>query len=202
MDSNTPDSLVIRLKVFMDSTGLNNSQFAEMIGVPKPSFSQIITGRNKKVSDILLTQIHDAFPQLNMMWLMFGEGSMLKENENQVDTSSEGLSDTGTSTSFSSGLPYPVFADEETVIDNANFPTDGKGNFKNRQENDLIYAPSRIQDADIERVSSVVAQKIGSEFNSILEKPQRKVVRITVFYDDNSYETFGPTSSNKPDSNS
>lgn len=202
MDSNTPDSLVIRLKVFMDSTGLNNSQFAEMCGVPKPSFSQIITGRNKKVSDILLTQIHDAFPQLNMMWLMFGEGSMLKENENQVNGVSDGSLDTCTPSSLSSGLPYPVFADEETVVDNANFPTDGKGISKIRQENDLIYTSSRIQDADIERVSSVVAQKIGSEFHSILEKPQRKVVRITVFYDDNSYETFGPTASNNSDCNS
>ena len=69
MDKENADALNIRLKVFMDSTGLNNSQFADRCGLPRPSFSQLLSGRNKKVSDVVLTRIHDAFPQLNMLWL-------------------------------------------------------------------------------------------------------------------------------------
>lgn len=66
----------IRLKHFMESVGLTSSQLADKCQIPRPSMSQILSGRNKKISDTIVGQIHAAFPQLSVLWLMFDEGEM------------------------------------------------------------------------------------------------------------------------------
>lgn len=60
----------------MESTNLSSTQFADSCRIPRPSLSQLLSGRNKKVSDELITKIHEAFPRLSVSWLLFGEGSM------------------------------------------------------------------------------------------------------------------------------
>ena len=43
------DNVAIRLKGFIQSQGLTNSQFADNCGIPRPSLSQLLGGRNKKI---------------------------------------------------------------------------------------------------------------------------------------------------------
>ncbi len=74
-----------RIKLFLDSTGIQNSQFADTCGIPRPSLSQLLNGRNKKVSDEVIGKIHDAYPNLSVLWLLFGEGDML--NSGNIETS-------------------------------------------------------------------------------------------------------------------
>ncbi|MCC8175910.1 MAG: helix-turn-helix domain-containing protein [Bacteroidales bacterium] len=66
--------IVNRLKFFLDQQGLTSSQFADACRIPRPTLSQLLTGRNKKVSDEIFAKIHEAYPQLSILWLMFGEG--------------------------------------------------------------------------------------------------------------------------------
>ena len=80
--------LITRLNTFFKYTGKNLSQFAEVTNTPKGSLSQILNGRNQKISNELISKLHTAFPKLNIMWLLFGEGSMLMADE----TRSEGKS--------------------------------------------------------------------------------------------------------------
>lgn len=62
-----------RLKRFIQSTGLSDGQFADKAGIPRPSLSQILSGRNKKISHELISKLHYTFPGLNILWLMFGD---------------------------------------------------------------------------------------------------------------------------------
>ena len=55
--------------------GISNSLFADTCDIPRPTLSQLLNGRNKKVSDEVIGKIHRAYPSLNVMWLMFGNGS-------------------------------------------------------------------------------------------------------------------------------
>lgn len=73
--------VVSRLKYFMDSSGLTISQFADTCNIPRPTMSQLISGRNKRISNEIIDKIHNGFPNLSILWLMFGEGQMLV-NEN------------------------------------------------------------------------------------------------------------------------
>ena len=47
-----------RIKIFMDYLGIPSSQFADTCGIPRPSLSQLLNGRNKKVSDEVIGKIH------------------------------------------------------------------------------------------------------------------------------------------------
>ena len=58
------ESIATRLKVFMDSMELSHSQFADSCGIPRPTLSQLLSGRNKKISNLLVGQIHRAYPAL------------------------------------------------------------------------------------------------------------------------------------------
>lgn len=194
MTENQQEALHIRLKLFMDSTGLNNSQFADKLGVPRPSLSQIITGRNKKVSDLLLTQVHNAFPNLNMLWLMFGEGEMLTSANVGV---AEGIRNENVDSTEDSGyfvFENNEFPDNPTGDEKANSPTVTQEVGKNRQEIGGISPKLTLLTADIERLSDDISKKINREISDKIEKKPRRVVKITVFYDDNSYECFIPGS--------
>lgn len=73
--------IIDRLNVFFKSTGLPPTRLADELGIPRPSFSQILNGRNKKISNEILSKIHSRFPGLNISWLLFGEGTMEKGYE-------------------------------------------------------------------------------------------------------------------------
>lgn len=74
------DNVAIRLKGFIQELGVTNSQFADKCGIPRPSLSQLLGGRNKKISDVIVGQIHQAYPELSVLWLLFGEGPMINAN--------------------------------------------------------------------------------------------------------------------------
>lgn len=75
---------VNRLKFFMENGNITISQFADTCRIPRPTMSQILNGRNKKVSDELISKIHAAYPELSVLWLMFGEGEMLTNSNTQI----------------------------------------------------------------------------------------------------------------------
>lgn len=65
-----------RLRQYMTENNIASSQFADNADIPRPTLSQLLNGRNKKISNELIEKIHVAYPSLNVMWLMFGEGPM------------------------------------------------------------------------------------------------------------------------------
>lgn len=77
-----------RLNQFIEYKNITSSQFADAAGVPRPTLSQLLTGRSKSINDLMLSKIHAAFPELNVSWLLFGEGVMLI-GETQLSNSNE-----------------------------------------------------------------------------------------------------------------
>ncbi|MDE6179447.1 MAG: hypothetical protein K2F86_09795 [Duncaniella sp.] len=68
---------VSRLKLYLDSRQISVTQFADECRIPRPTASQLLAGRNKKVSDEIIGKIHQCYPEVSVVWLMFGEGEML-----------------------------------------------------------------------------------------------------------------------------
>lgn len=159
-------NVATRLKLFMDSEGLTNSQFADQCGIPRPSLSQLLSGRNKKLSDVVVKQIHNRFPDLSVLWLMFGEGEMIK--------------------------PKPI--NPTLVSEAAKFMDGDPGENTNANLSELNTPHSVPKYAENQRNNIDFANvNIPSQIAQNSPNP-RKVVRITIFYDDNSYETFTPES--------
>lgn len=64
-----------RFNQLMEVTGLSASKFATTIGSSSSTISHILSGRNKPGYDILFN-ISTVFPDINLNWLIKGEGSM------------------------------------------------------------------------------------------------------------------------------
>lgn len=169
--------LVSRLKLFLEQNGIGNSQFADTCDIPRPTISQLLNGRNKKVSDEVISKIHLAYPALNIMWLMFGDGNMF------VDGATAG-SESGSLQNLSKS-PQQAMA----------FMGASQG------ENTAKKAPSTISfDDDTTgasgRSGSALSDAIQSIAKSVSSTPatgrSRRIVNILVFYDDNSFESITP----------
>lgn len=165
------DSIAIRLKGFIDSQGLTNSQFADTCQIPRPSLSQLLTGRNKKISDVIVGQIHHAYPELSVLWLMFGEGEMLVKNGNGAAAGDVGQN--------SDRIPSNLF--EGDSMENK------YGNL-----NGVNSAPNSAQSANNSAVNAdLKILELKREIEKMTKNP-RKVSHITVYYDDSTFETFYP----------
>ncbi len=161
-----------RLKVFMDSLGIQSSQFADSCEIPRPSFSQLLSGRNQKVSDVLIKKIHSAYPELSVMWLMFGEGNMLSksddedEHEKRMDQNS-------------AEKPEKPVNDKESSV----------------------YSSLTGLNADEKATQNSIFQQFEDNKKILelqlqiekLQKNPRRVAQITVYYDDSTFETFLPS---------
>ena len=62
-----------RIKQIIEHEGLTDAEFADRTGIKRATLSHCLSGRNDVSKDIIL-KIHNAYPQVSVNWLMFGEG--------------------------------------------------------------------------------------------------------------------------------
>ena len=67
-----------RIQTILRSLNLSPSQLADAISVQRSSLSHILSGRNKPSLDFI-TKVLTSYPQIDPDWLLFGKGSMLRE---------------------------------------------------------------------------------------------------------------------------
>lgn len=181
------DNFASRLKLFIDTNGLTSSQFADMCGIPRPSLSQVLSGRNKKISDGLVKQIHDAFPDVSVLWLMFGEGPVKIAGADPslgVHPISEGVSVASAgqheANSLNTEFENPVNPQNGTASPN-------RGNLVGLgiAKNDDNHAKNQIFESDLKILD------LQRQIDNLRQNP-RKVIQITIYYDDSTFETFVP----------
>ncbi len=155
-----------RLKLIMDDKGLNNGEFAKEIGVVQSTISNIFGARGTNPSTDVLLRLHKRYPNINLEWLLTGEGAMYNDGTPEPDA-----------TSLCPDQPedaaYPLFAE------NAEISEFGTGEAKNRREMTSGSPSGQAKD--------IVRQEIVYK-----ERPPRRITEIRIFFDDNTYETFKP----------
>lgn len=134
--------IVGRIKKFIVTNSIPVTQFADNCNISRSTLSQLLGGRNKKVSDEIISKIHTTYPNLSIYWLLFGEGNMMSDNQ---------------------------------VIGN------GAGLFQDLMENSV--------DSDIP-AQTIGDDKISNSREDV--ENLKRITKIVVFYNDNSYESFGP----------
>ncbi len=142
-----------RIYKIMTERGMNQKEFAEATGISTATLSNIFNGKTS--ANLNHAQaIHQRFPDLNIMWLVFGEGDMHGEaNDVPRSTTSPTLFD-------GIGIPQspPAKADVTEPVEQT------------------------VAMEDVLQTVKEVAQHI--------EKPQRNVMEIRVFFDDGTYDVF------------
>ena len=152
-----------RIRLIMESQHMTQQVFADSIGVGAATLSSIFNGRTRPTLNIV-EAIKKKIPNINTDWLMFGSGDM-----------------------YSSDI-VPSDASETTPPE-----------------------PQRMSSPmlDFDAPASPTPQNVASQYlnsNSVrntrpdivreeikfVDKPQRKVMEIRVFYDDQTWDTFVP----------
>ena len=72
----------IRLKQLIKALNLNQPSFSKSLGMTQPNISRMISGRSS-ISVEILNRITDRYKQVNLHWLLTGEGVMFLGGEPQ-----------------------------------------------------------------------------------------------------------------------
>lgn len=173
--------IVSRLKQFIDSHSIPVTQFADNCMIPRPSLSQLLNGRNKKVSDEVISKIHAAYPNLSMLWLMFGEGSMETSVHEESVMKSE------------PELPLPD--SDDLLRFDVTYIADSPESMAKRREIGMPPAiPTQTASSPASQSDKSGSSKISFTTPTAVGK---RVVSIVVYYDDKSYESFIPDPSGR-----
>ncbi len=158
---------VSRLKTFISHLNIPVTQFADLCKIPRPTLSQLLNGRNKKVSDELIRKLHSEYPQLNITWLLFGEGDMLTDKNIKF--------------SEPQNISQIDFFEHQSIEHEAN---DGTLNFgEDFSENASEKSEEQNHDVEVPLKPSSIA------FDTDKSK---RIVNIIIYYNDNSFESFIP----------
>ena len=176
-----------RIKEIMEREGMGQSQFADHIGVNRPTLSHILAGRNNPSMEVVM-KIHQKFPKINLLWLLDGIGSygadevadyrggaLPEEQAPEVDD----MPMYAHAEQEQTQQAQSRFYQGELFAENAIFATESTGAAKNRREMPL-QTPQKapyLSDTQIEYARKSL---------------QRKIVEIKIFFDDGTYETFKP----------
>lgn len=174
--------IVSRLKKYMDYSQLAISQFADTCNIPRPTISQILNGRNKKVSDELIGKIHSAFPDLSIVWLMFGEGPMIINSNIKM---SEAQNDNKLTFDDRQISEHELFSHHDDP-----FP-EIPGFYAKKNDTAATAQPDMNIMPGSHGVSQPEREIVEAISNNV--EPSKKITSIVVFYADNTFQTFIPS---------
>ena len=166
-----------RIRQIMESMHMTQNVFAQFLDMSPASLSSIFNDRTKPTLNTV-EAIKKKIPDINIDWLMFGTGQMFGStpsgDDGQADAhvaheGSKGSSyDENRSTSSPSVSSMPMF--------------------------DFVDGPSGAP-RGVSTGNSVRNTRLNTPQQEvkIADKPQRRVVEIRVYYDDQTWESFAPS---------
>lgn len=171
-----------RIEMLMRCYELSPSQFANRTGIQKASVSHILSGRNKPSLEVML-KIYEAFPGVDIKWLMTGDGdepvaqaidsAILHQAKEGAESSAVRNASTVAVGEDSLFLPADFAAGEMPAPKPVSAP---------RQPVVVKTAPERQYKRNV-----TARQTAGQQ-----PAPLRRIKEIRVFYTDGTYETMFP----------
>jgi len=190
-----------RIRQIMEDQHLNQQNFAQLIGKSTATLSSIFNERTKPSLDIV-DAIKKKFPQVNLEWLLYGTPPMYI---NKVEGSREGTSGRGDDPLDEDSLhvygdAVGMAATGASAVARGNGYA-GTGAAGEVMEPTLDFGASDASESSsspslFEQPQSLGVKRtpknIAHTAVKIIDKPQRKITEIRIFYDDQTWETFVP----------
>lgn len=152
-----------RIKELMVSQHMTQQSFAQMLGISPASLSSIFQARTRPTLTHV-DAIERCFPNINLMWLIYGRGPMFA---------------TGDPTTLSTDDSKP----KELPEAQSDFSIQPALHFTDEP------SPTPQPAQPMSQNSAPVREK---EIIKYIDKPQRRITEIRIFYDDQTWETFIP----------
>ncbi len=160
-----------RILQIMRKENMTQQEFAKAIEMSPASLSNIFNGKtNPTINHV--SAIHRRFPEINMNWMMFGEGDMYETAPDGSKASADG--------------------DKSTVKDKAGQAA-GDGSepvlpFDASNPEDYATWPhlEDISDSDMKKPHIPIVREVVK----YIDKPRAKITEIRIFFDDGTYQVF------------
>lgn len=168
-----------RLQQFLDAENITQAQFAARIKAAPASVSHILAGRNRPGFEFIQNTIQ-AFPDLNIEWLINGKGRMYKQTSGQQEGNETGKQD--------STLLFP----EDDMVLPETPASDYRTGSLSSQDAENTRRESHIRVQDTAPLPDTGFPE-GIRYRPQQSDPpvnQRKVRKIMVFYDDGTFQEF------------
>ena len=146
--------------MIQDAQQMSQREFADALGISPSSLSSIYNGHTSPTNNHVQA-IHRRFPEISITWLLFGEGDMMQRDNDSATSPSVSADSQNDSVRFS-GLPET----QQVASQDANKPQ------------------------SLTAESGASGQVVVREIVKYIDKPQRRITEIRVFYDDGTFDTF------------
>ena len=159
-----------RIRQIMESQHMTQQVFADFIGLAPATLSSIYNERTRPTLSVV-EAIKKKIPNISTDWLMFGSGDMyVASSASPVPADSLFSAEEG-------GVNVGQIVQNPMLdFDQSQSPTPQQGSQAPYSFNSVKSTPTNIERTEVK----------------IIDKPQRKVKEIRVFYDDQTWETFVP----------
>lgn len=109
-----------RIKMFRESLGLNQTEFSKALGLKNPSNISMIEKTKGGFNILIVEKITKKYPNLNIDWLLRGEGTMLKIS-NIYQKSEDKLQNSVNYANITAGKAEPFRIDIELLMEEITF---------------------------------------------------------------------------------
>lgn len=152
-----------RIQAIIEKEGLTQAEFSQITGIKTSTLNHVIKGRNN-ISPFVMQQLKTAFPQYSEEWIRTGFGEMEDKN---IRVSSDNLlqNQVNQIPAVNNGIMQPqLFNLPEATTENKSTTTHQMPSNPQTHNYEVIPSPLSVQ--------------------------PRKITKIIVYYDDNTFETF------------
>lgn len=152
-----------RIRQLMESQKMTQQMFANFIGMSTATLSSIFNERTKPTLNTV-EAIRTKFPNINIDWLMFGNGTMFNNENGEIQ------------------LPTPPedYAGEQSLMFEGN---------DSKNENKPATMPQTSAIAETAKKTKEKNTKVDIAYT---DNCSRRITEIRVFFDDLTYESFVP----------
>ena len=160
-----------RIKIIFESSGLSQQDFAGKLEIAPATISGIFNGRTQPTNKTVQA-IHKSFPEINVNWLLFGEGEMYNSSQPSLQP-----------------LATPSYDD----FDETPLPSVGNDLFSmmtTEPATPAVEKPKTVKSTP--RASHQPTQNVVQIAAKNTDNANRKIKEIRVFYEDQTYEVFVP----------
>lgn len=180
-----------RIRQLMEDQHLTQQTFAQMIGSSTATLSNIFNGKTNPSLSIV-DGIHKSFPQVNVYWVLYGTPPMYQSQGGQSgqDEASSGGAPLGSGEL--GGAMDGALMGSMGGANGSGYPSIESGTEAAHGAQAVAASPSLFGQQQLSSGNPTGAKNIAQAAVKYIDKPQRKITEIRIFYDDQTWETFVP----------
>jgi len=161
------DDFLKRIENILEYYGLSASAFADALGVQRSGLSHLMSGRNKPSLDLIM-KISEAYPEVDLYWLLNGKGSF-------PPTEIQGNAQ-----------------DHQEIIIPPAEPVPDALPAKSTEENVPVPAPDLFSEPEPEVQTKPNEEIVPTAVGSVKIESSSPIEQVLIFYKDGTFKAYTP----------